>query len=156
MYSFELPFLLVSKFSISRRTPGESELEFESISRHLYRIRDKKKYPKRPSTDEELKAAFANKDTFEEYGLTLDGKRSFYAGSKVKEGRYAFHVFASLGIIDLVKKHIPPNKRKYLVDGTFKIVPRRFRQLLIIAIEYNNDVSLCWSHISISAGFLDK
>lgn len=60
------------------------------------------------------------------------------------EKDYAFHVFASYANIDLTKKHIPPGQRKYLMDGTFKIVPRQFSkngQLLIIAIEYKNDVS---------------
>lgn len=122
-----------------RRIPGESKLNFESISRQLYRLRDKQ-YPKRPSTDEEIQQAFENDDIFAEYGRTLDKRRPFYAGSVVKKNRYAFHVFASFGIIDMVKKHIPPEQRKFLLDGTFKIVPRRFRQLLIIAIEYKNDV----------------
>lgn len=135
-----------------RRIPGESNLEFESISRQLYRLRDKQ-YPKRPSTDEEMKNAFAEDDIFDEYGLTLDEQRPFYAGSVIKENKYAFHVFASFGIIDLVKKHIPPNQRKYLMDGTFKIVPRRFRQLLIIAIEYKNNVSTC---SMLSADVTDK
>lgn len=128
-------------FKPCRRVPGESKLRFDSISRQLYRLRDKQ-YPKRPSTDEELKKAFANENIFAEYGHTLDKRRPFYAGSKIKKNRYAFHVFASFGIIDLVRKHIPPNQRKYLLDGTFKIVPRQFRQLLIIAIEYKNDVSI--------------
>lgn len=90
-----------------------------------------------------MQNAFENDDIFAEYGRTLDKRRPFYAGSVVKKNSYAFHVFASFGIIDMVKQHIPPNQRKFLLDGTFKIVPRRFRQLLIIAIEYKNDVCSC-------------
>lgn len=125
---------------VYRRIPGESRLTFESVSRQLYRLRDKQ-YPERPSTDEALKDAFGKADIFVEYGRTLDKRRPLYAGSVVKRN-YAFHAFASFGVVDLIKKHIPPNERKFLMDGTFKIVPRRFRQLLIIAIEYNNDVSI--------------
>lgn len=43
------------------------------------------------------------------------------------------------------KKCIAPEKRNSLLDGTFKIVPKPsklFNQLLIISIEYKNDVSL--------------
>lgn len=131
---------LTNYFKNCRRIPGESKLEFNSIKRQLYRTRDKQ-YPKRPATDEEMEKAFATEAIFEEYGRTLDKRRPFYAGSVIKKNCYAFHVFASFGIIDLIKKHIPPSKRKYLVNGTFKIVPRRFRQLLIIAVEYENNVS---------------
>lgn len=119
--------------------PGESKLQFKKIKRNLYRLRDKR-YPKRPSTDEEIRNAFENDGIFAEYGKTLDKRRPLYAGSVVKKKQYAFHVFASYGIIDMVKEHIPPEQRKLLLDGTFRIVPRQFRQLLIIAIEYKNDV----------------
>lgn len=116
-------------------------LTYRRVSRQLYRIRDKK-YPKRPSTDEELKSALEDNGIFEQYGKTLDHLRPVYAGSVIEKDEYAFHVFASFGIVDLVKANIPPDQRRYLVDGTFKIIPRQFRQLLILAIEYKNDVSL--------------
>lgn len=130
------------KFLLHRRIPGESQLRFKRIKRNLYRLRDKR-YPKRPSTDEEIQKAFENDDISAEFGQTLDKRRPLYAGSVVEKNNYAFYVFASFGIIEMVKKHIPPDQRKFLMDGTFKIVPRRFRQLLIIAIEYKNDVRSC-------------
>lgn len=127
-------------FSI-RRTPGESNLEYHKIVRHLFRLRDKK-YPKRPQTDAEVKALFKNKDIFEEFGLSLNEQHPLYVDSVV-EKKYAFHVFASFANIELTEEWIPPHERKYLMDGTFKIVPRQFKkgQLLIISIEYQNDVS---------------
>lgn len=76
----------------------------------------------------------------EEYGRTLDGNNALYIGSKI-EDEFAFHVFGSHAIIKLVNENILTGQRNYLIDGTFKIVPRNFTQLLIIAIEYKNDVS---------------
>lgn len=77
----------------------------------------------------------------EAYGRTLDGNHTLYIGSKV-ESEFGFHVFGSHAIMKLVHEEIPPEQRTYLIDGTFKIVPRGFAQLLIIAIEYKNDVSI--------------
>lgn len=78
---------------------------------------------------------------FEEYGRTLDKKRPLYAGSVI-EPDFAFHTFASYGVIDLIKAHIPLQERRYLMDGTFKIKPRQYSQLLVMSIEYKNNVRL--------------
>lgn len=123
----------------NRRTPGESKLRLESIQRQLFRLRDKQ-YHERPKTDKELQKAFRNPQIFKEYGKTLNEKFDFYMGSKVNKN-YSFHVFASLTTIDLIKKHIGIGERNYLMDATFKIVPAKHQQLLIISIEYKNDVS---------------
>lgn len=109
----------------------------------MYRLRDKK-YPKRPKSDEEIRTAFSNPKILEEFGRTLDKKRSLYIGSVIEE-KYAFHAFASTAMIKIVEEHIPPGQRKYLIDGTFRVVPGQFKkngQLLIIAIEYKNDVCI--------------
>lgn len=79
-----------------------------------------------------------------EYGISMNKQHKFYMGSVVKK-IFAFHVFASLAIINMIKDKIAPGERTYLIDGTFKIVPRRFSQLLIISIQYNDNVS-CYNY----------
>lgn len=83
---------------------------------------------------------FKKPEIIEQYGQTLNKQHSFYVNSVVHEN-YAFHVFASFATIEIIKKHITPENRNYLLDGTFKIIPRGFSQLLIISLEYKNDVS---------------
>lgn len=79
-------------------------------------------------------------EIFAEYGLSMNRQHRFYMGSVIKK-MFTFHVFASLAIINLIKDKIAPGERKYLIDGTFKIVPRQFSQLLIISIQYEDNVS---------------
>lgn len=114
----------------------------------MYRIRDKE-YPSRPKTDEDIQTTFNNPDIFEEYGKSLNGQHQFYVGSDVNEN-YAFHVFASFDTIDLIEKYIVPDQRNYLMDGTFKIAPSKFQQLLIISIEYKNDVSIFFVKLTLN------
>lgn len=125
---------------INRRVPGESKLRLESVERQLYRIRDKE-YPPRPKTDEEIRTSLNDPQIFEEYGKALNKQNRFYVGSEVNEN-HAFHVFASFDTVNLIEKHIAEDQRNYLMDGTFKIAPSKFQQLLIISIEYKNDVSI--------------
>lgn len=110
------------------------------MERQLYRIRDKE-YPNRPKTDEEIRDKLNDPQIFEEYGKTLNNQHQFYVGSDINED-FAFHVFASYDTVNLIEKHIVPEQRNYLMDGTFKIVPSKFQQLLIISIEYKNDVRI--------------
>lgn len=123
---------------VFRRIPGESKLTLESVERQLYRIRDKQ-YPQRPKTDEEVKNMFKDIAISEQYGSTLNKQHPFYVDSVIKK-HFAFHVFVSFAIIELIKKFIKPGQRNYLVDGTFKIAPRQFKQLLILSIEYKKQV----------------
>lgn len=83
-----------------------------------------------------------SKEIRAEFGGTLDKRHKLYFGSVVK-ALFAFHVFVSFSVIDMIREHVSKEqfqKRRYLIDGTFKIVPRKFNQLLVIAIEYKNDV----------------
>lgn len=120
------------------------------MKRQLDRIL-RKKYPKLPklekgedSTDlhEKYQTLLDGNDIRKEFGSTLDKRHKLYFGSVVKT-LFAFHVFVSFSVIDMIKKHISKEqlqKRRYLMDGTFKVVPKKCNQLLIIAIEYKNDV----------------
>lgn len=126
-----------------RRKRGESQLKFKSVSRQLYRLRDKQ-YPKKPQTDEEIREYLKKPEPFEEYGKTFDKLHPLYIDSVIEKGKYAFHVFASISTIEMIKTEVPCGRRKYVMDGTFKIIPKQFNkkgQLLIISIEYKNDVS---------------
>lgn len=94
---------------------------------------------------------FDNPKTMEEYGQTMNKRERFYVGSVIRT-LFALHVFASLSTINFIKKHIAADKRNFLLDGTFRIVPspsKLFSQLLIISIEYKNDVNII-NNINIS------
>lgn len=108
------------------------------MERQLHRIRDKH-YPARPKTDEDVKKMLKDPEIYEQYGKTLNKQHSFYVDSVVKN-QFAYHVFVSFTIIQLIKKFIKPGERTYLLDGTFKIAPRQFKQLLILSIEYKQNV----------------
>lgn len=127
-----------------RRKPGESRLEYDSIKWHLANLRNKK-HPKLPKleTNENVlelhrkyKHLLDEESMRKEYGRTLDDRHKLYFGSVVKSV-FAFHVFVSTIVIDMIKDHITSEKQQKL----FSVVPRKLNQLLIIAVEYNNDVS---------------
>lgn len=124
------------------------------MERQLHRIRDKK-YPERPKSDEAVKIVLKKPEIFEEYGSTLNKEHPFYVDSVVEDS-YAFHVFASFAVINLIKKNIEPAQRRYLMDGTFKIVPRQFSQLLIISIEYKQMVCFRYIYIYISIMYINN
>ena len=80
----------------------------------------------------------------EQYGFNLERDGKFYIETVI-EDHYAFTVFASKFVIDFIQEQIQPNKRHYLMDGTFDSLPSEYYQLLILSIEYENDVSsLLW------------
>lgn len=72
------------------------------------------------------------------YSYELDGK--FYIDT-VLSPNYEFTVFASDYVINFIRENIAPASRRYQMDGTFDSLPSGFYQLLIISIEYQNDVS---------------
>lgn len=55
---------------------------------------------------------------------------------------YAYKIFGSLAIMEFIERHIKPEARNYFLDGTFSVVPKPFKQLLTISIEYKNSVSI--------------
>lgn len=104
-----------------------------------------KGYPKLPKGATDLIKIFSDKEIAEKYGLNLRKTKPFYIDTVV-QGREFFTVFASHQIIKLVEQFIAPKDRTltltFMLDGTFKIVPiKKYYQLLIIHIQYGNDVN---------------
>lgn len=109
------------------------------MKRQLNRIKNGPK-PKIPEDHNELRQLFTNPEIIEKFGFSLDQTSKFYVETIVKD-RYSFCIFQSTQIINFVQKYIEPKDRNYLIDGTFSCVPRGFYQLLVICVEYQNDVS---------------
>lgn len=121
-----------------RRHRGESRLKYKKHKKQLGR-RKNKKYPKRTKTHAETRESLNDPKNFSEFGQTADKYDKFYAGSVVKD-EHSFHVFVSPSVKSLIEKHMTNQPRHYLIDGTFKVIPREFAQLLVISIEFKNDV----------------
>lgn len=98
-----------------------------------------KKHPSIPRTLERTRDVLNAKKNLSKYGNTLDGSKKFYIDSII-DTTGAFIIFASFNIIEMIEKNIERGHRRYLLDGTFKVTPKLFYQLLIISIEYKNDV----------------
>lgn len=109
------------------------------MNRQLNRIKTKPR-PKIPTNSMQIFELFRRPDIIKEHGYTLDGSARLYVDTVITE-KYSFCIFASFTIISIVRHNIDPEQRRYLVDGTFKTVPRMFYQLLILSIEFKNDVS---------------
>lgn len=120
---------------------GESQIRYHNIERNLRRLKNMA-YPVRPITSEDIIAAYKDPAISTEFGFNLRGTNPFYVDTKIAESGSSFTLFASFPIIEMIEKHIPTKDRKYLIDGTFDITPfGDYYQVLIIHIEYKNDVS---------------
>lgn len=119
------------------------------MKRTLNNIKNAKR-PKIPQDPANLRLLFDKPDTFAKYGYTLDQRSSFYVDTIV-EPQFSFCVFKSDSIIGIIKEYIDPTHRHYLIDGTFSCVPAGFYQVIIISIEYQNDVSLIYWSLNIRA-----
>lgn len=97
-------------------------------------------YPKIPKTPKQVRKILNKPYIQKEFCRTLDEEEAFYVDTII-ESKYSFSVFASHKIISFIKAYIEPCERNYLMDGTFKIVPRQYTQLFIISIEFKNKVS---------------
>lgn len=106
------------------------------------------KHPKKLSSIEEIRDRFLVPDIIDEYGYTLGHGAKFYVDTVIEKDS-SFTIFASQFTMEFIKKNIAPESRNYLMDGTFDSLPAGFYQLLIITIEYRNDVSSLLSvHLS--------
>lgn len=97
-------------------------------------------HPTNPRSVDGIREKFEDRNIMEKYGYNLENDSKFYIGTVVEDD-YAFTVFASIYVIEFIQKEIPHNARNYLMDGTFDSLPTEFYQLLIISVEYRNDVS---------------
>lgn len=71
---------------------------------------------------------------------TLDGIREFYVKA-YQCSSFSYCIFASYAINEQMEINIPQHKRKFLMDATFKICPKRlFKQFLVIYIELHEEV----------------
>lgn len=116
-----------------------TSLKYRSIKQTLNRQKNIR-HPRIPDSISAIRDEFSKPDIIEKYGYTLDGDTRFYIDTVV-EHDFAFTIFASKYVIDFIENKIDPKSRNYLMDGTFNSLPSEFYQLLIISIEYQNDVS---------------
>lgn len=131
------------------RPKVRSKLIFRKVKRTLNKIKNAK-HPKIPQDPANLRLLFDKLDIFAKYGYTLDQASSFYVDTIVTP-QFSFCVFKSESIIGIIKKNIDPTHRHYLIDGTFSCVPAGFYQVIIISIEYQNDVSSIYLSLNIRA-----
>lgn len=87
----------------------------------------------------ELKEAFEKPNVMMLYGqtkhMTNTDKNQFYRTTFTSDA-FSYCVFASERIIDMIKtRYERTDERRYLMDATFKVVPRLFTQLLVIHFE---------------------
>lgn len=113
------------------RTP-----DFSTSRRNLYRIRSET-MPNPPKTASEIVAAYENAEIMQEYGTSVaigEAQINPFYRNVVSERRFAYCIFASQAIIDRIAV-LPIANRRYLMDGTFRVVPYGdFNQLLVIHI----------------------
>lgn len=111
------------------------------MERNLRRQKNPK-YPSKPVTASQIKQAYEDKAIKVDFGLNLAKTQEFYIDTVETEVNSAFTLFASHQVINLIEENIPAAERRYLIDGTFDACPVGcYYQLLIIVIEYKNDVS---------------
>lgn len=115
-----------------------TKLDYNKLKRQLIEIKNLK-YPKIPKTIKEIERAFEVKSNCERFGMTLNGMHKLYMGMKTGDS-HSFLVFGSQKVMDIINKYIPRRNRNLLIDGTFKIIPRQFYQLVVVCIEFKNDV----------------
>lgn len=117
-----------------------SNLNYDKIRPTLNIIKNNK-HPKLPKSFEETRKILNTTSNVKKYGYSKIESSRLYIDTIVEE-KFAFMVFASYVVIDKIKQYIEPKERFYLVDGTFKIVPRLWKQLIVIAIQFKNDVRI--------------
>lgn len=142
-------FLILNYFSniqCRRDDALDSKLNFNSVEATINRLKSKK-CPELPAEPEALKKAFEDPETLNKFGMNLINKDRLFLHGEVNEN-FSYQIFASIRTIDFIKRKIAAGQRRYLIDGTFKIVPKPFSQVLIISIEYRNNVSLDGSKIN--------
>lgn len=120
------------------------------MARNLRRYKNKDPYPKKPKSIVEVKKAFEDPVTVQKFGRNLRDTERFYIDTIIMERMTKdgikesfFTIFASYEILNMIAVHIPLEQRIWMLDGTFAVTPidGGYYQLLIIHIQYKNDVS---------------
>lgn len=110
-----------------------SSLLYEDHERCLQQNRNHG-VPKAPETVDEIREAISRSEIYDLYCKTdhQDGREIFL--DHLYEGKdFSYCIFSSKKIIQHIEATTQPNERRYLIDGTFKVVPfGSFKQLLII------------------------
>lgn len=109
------------------------------MERNLRRYKNKK-YPKTPKTVKDLVFAYQDSDITQKFGRNLRKTEEFYIDTFELGPDTAFTLFASHQVLNLAKEHIPFEDQIIMMDGTFDITPLGYYQLLVIYIQYKNDV----------------
>lgn len=126
-------------YSLLRRPLGVSSLDYKSMSRNLRRYTNAK-YPSNPTSLSNIVEAYACPETMQKYGYNLRNSERFYICT-MEASKGGYTIFASCEIMQMIDDFIPPEDRKYMLDGTFDVAPLGiFYQLLVIAIDYKKDV----------------
>lgn len=109
---------------------------FHKVERTMRRIKQST-MPAPPKKVEDIHACFDNEAVNEMYGRTKQKtnteKNQFYRTTHIC-GEFAYSLFASERIIDLIQTYAV-DKRRFMMDATFKIVPKMYSQLLVIYFE---------------------
>lgn len=108
------------------------------MRRHLGRLRESTDIKMPARTAEEVAKCFEDDEILKKHGFCKDGSKRFYQTTFMST-EFSYTIFVSWKIIEKLDNI---NEKKYLADGTFKVVPSgEFEQLLIIHVEYLNHVS---------------
>lgn len=90
--------------------------------------------PKAPETVAEIRESISRAEIYDFYCKTdhQDGREIFL--DHLYDGKdFSYCIFSSKKIMQHIEQSTKPNERRYLIDGTFKVVPfGSFKQLLII------------------------
>lgn len=127
---------------------GDCRIDIQKQAQRLNALKNTNT-PKWSQSIESLCQQFNRIDIMQSHGKTLDEKDNLYFET-VLEDDFAFSIFVSKAAIRMVERYIPQEQRFYVLDATFRIVPKPFYQLLIISIEYKFDVCIFWFQLNTS------
>lgn len=110
---FHLPIII--------RNPGVT-LDYFKYERTLQLIRSAS-FPKNPLTCDEIVDAFKDKNIMDAIGRSQHVAKDVFYDGVVQTEHYSFCVFSSKYMIQMIENHIEVDRRHYLLDATFKVVP---------------------------------
>lgn len=106
------------------------------MKRGLQKITNKV-FVKSPQTASDVSNTFRDEQIWNKFGVTKGMENTAFFKACIEEDGISYCIFSSEKICSLITENIPLEKRMYLIDGTFKIVPQGcFKQLLIVYINY--------------------